>query len=85
MRFELILPKPVRKQLEALDTVVQDRIVQELAALLEQPRKAGVIQLTGETAFRSRVGDYRIVFEVDEVNRALTVLNIGHRSEVYRS
>lgn len=58
--------------------------MRELAALLEQPRKAGVIQLTGETAFRSRVGDYRIVFEVDEVDRTLTVLNIGYRGEVYR-
>lgn len=58
--------------------------MRELAALLEQPRKAGVIQLRGETAFRSRVGDYRIVFEVDEADRTLTVLNIGHRGEVYR-
>lgn len=85
MAYSIELRKRVYKELEALTEENQQRILRDLSELLENPFKQGVIRLTGETSYRSRVGDYRIVFEVDEARRTLTVLNIGHRSEVYRS
>jgi mRNA interferase RelE/StbE len=83
MRFELNLSKSFRKQFTALEKNLQQRVVNEIETLLENPRKQGVIQLTGRQEFRTRVGDYRIIFAVDEENRIVTVLEVGHRSEVY--
>ena len=42
-------------------------------------------RLTGEPAFRLRVGDYRIVYEFDLSTNELTLLALGHRREVYKS
>ncbi len=85
MSFTLDLKKNVKKELEDLPFEVQQRILREIALLLENPFKQGVIQLTGENSFRTRVGDYRIVFEVDEVKKVVTLVTVGHRSKVYKN
>ncbi len=51
----------------------------------QDPRPAGVRSLTREAGFlRLRVGDYRIMYQVDDLNRSVLVVKIGHRGEVYR-
>jgi mRNA interferase RelE/StbE len=83
VRYELALGKYFRKEFDRLEKVIQDRVLQEINQLLENPKMQGVIQLTGQSDFRTRVGDYRIIFDVNEQTRVLTVLSVGHRSEVY--
>jgi mRNA interferase RelE/StbE len=83
VRYELVLGKDFHKQFERLDEPTRKRVVLELQKILENPRKQGVIQLTGQTHYRTRVGDYRILFDVDEENRSVLVVQVGHRSEVY--
>ena len=80
MAYTIELRKRVYKGLEALTEEYQQRILRDLSELLENPFKQDVIRLTGDASYRSRVGDYRIVFEVDEASQTLTILNIGHRS-----
>jgi mRNA interferase RelE/StbE len=84
MAYTIELKKRVYKELEALTEENQQRILRDLSELLENPFKQGVIRLTGETSHRSRVGDYRIVFDVDGNTRVITVTKIAHRSEVYK-
>ncbi len=52
--------------------------------LSEEPRHAGAIKLAGQDDFRIRVGDYRIVYAVDDRQRIVIVARIGQRREVYR-
>ncbi|MEY4530860.1 MAG: hypothetical protein RLZZ156_1581 [Deinococcota bacterium] len=83
MRYELDITQDFRKQFVVLDKTLEQRVLNEINLLLENPKKQGVIQMTGLEEFRTRVGDYRIVFTVDETNRIVELYKVGHRSFVY--
>lgn len=74
-----------RKQLHRLDSGGQKRIVERMEKLSENPRPPGVRKLAGTTAFyRLRVGDYRVIYSIEEGNLVVLVLKVGHRGDVYR-
>lgn len=77
----------VQKQMRKLDSSVRDRIHKYMAevALLENPRSRGKA-LTGSLAglWRYRVGDYRVVCNILDDQLIVSVINIGHRSLVYK-
>jgi mRNA interferase RelE/StbE len=53
-------------------------------ALGFDPRPAGVVKLAGRDDYRVRLGDYRIVYAVDDDERLVIVARVAHRREVYR-
>ena len=56
-----------------------------MAGLATEPRPVGVEKLAGEiNLYRIRVGNYRVIYDIDDRSRAITVTAIGHRSVVYR-
>jgi mRNA interferase RelE/StbE len=64
---------------------MRSRISQILLSLEQNPRPPGVFKLSGrENQWRLRVGDYRIVYEIDDTAELVTVLRIAHRRQVYR-
>ena len=70
-------------QLRKLDRAVARRILARLEALAENPYPAQSTPLVGRPGRRIRVGDYRIIYEVDGNRLLITVLDVGHRSTVY--
>jgi mRNA interferase RelE/StbE len=62
------------------------RIVDAIRALSHEPRPVGSVKLTGvdPPAWRTRVGDYRIVYEIDDRAVVIVVVNVAPRGEVYR-
>ena len=62
MRYRVILPKSVQKQLDRLPDDVVNRILSRLTGLETNPRPADVKKLKGRVAWRIRVGDYRIIY-----------------------
>jgi mRNA interferase RelE/StbE len=63
----------------------QRRVLTAIAALADEPRPHGCEKLSGfDTTFRIRIGNYRVVYIVDDAVRAITVTRVGHRREVYR-
>lgn len=72
------------KELGKLDGSVRPRIVHAIAALADDPRPAGCKALQGRDGFRVRIGNYRIIYEVDDGVLTVLVITIGHRSSVYR-
>jgi mRNA interferase RelE/StbE len=84
MSYEvLILPRAV-KEIARLPASAQTRIRISLGQLGQRPRGPGCKKLTGRDGFRTRVGDYRIVYEVSDDDRTVTILHVGHRRDVYR-
>lgn len=74
-----LLPSTVR-ELSALPRAVQQRIGHRLDGLAGNPRPHGVETLAGEGGFlRLRVGDYRIIYQVDDDGHRVLVVKIGHR------
>ena len=69
------------RNLEKLDKSVASRIVKNVEEMQEDPPKKDVKKLKGSNLFRLRVGDYRVIFEIQ--NTILTVLKVGHRQQIY--
>jgi mRNA interferase RelE/StbE len=63
---------------------LRDRITSAIDGLAADPRPRGAVKLAGRDDFRIRVGDYRIVYAVDDAERLVLVARIGHRRDVYR-
>ena len=84
MRYRVILPKSVRKELDRLPEDIANRILARLAGLETNPRPADVKKLKGRDAWRIRVGDYRVIYEIHDRVLQVIVITVGHRREVYR-
>lgn len=84
MRYRVILPKSVQKELDRLPDEVVKRILSRLAGLETIPRPADVKKLKGRSAWRIRVGDYRVIYEIHDRELQILVITIGHRRDVYR-
>ena len=84
MPYQVLIKRSAEKELDALPANVRDRIVARLLALEGNPRPSGTKKLQGEESYRLRVGDYRVLYTVDDPQRAVTIYAIGHRREVYR-
>ena len=60
------------------------RILARLAELETNPRPTDIKKLKGRKAWRIRVGDYRVIYEIHNRQLQILVITIGHRREVYR-
>jgi mRNA interferase RelE/StbE len=84
MRYRLILPKSVQKELDRLPDDLTRRILARLAGLETNPRPADVKKLKGRDAWRIRVGDYRVIYEIHDRVLQIIVITVGHRRDIYR-
>jgi mRNA interferase RelE/StbE len=73
-----------RKELEGLPDTVLARAVRKMESLRDNPRPAGCKKLKGfRDQWRVRVGDWRIVYIIDDDAKLISVTRIAHRREVY--
>jgi mRNA interferase RelE/StbE len=84
MKYEVKLKKSATKQLRKLDKKQAERILIKIYLLADNPYPNGAEQLTGQKAFRIRVGDYRVIYEVHNKQLLVQVIRVGHRKEVYK-
>jgi mRNA interferase RelE/StbE len=83
-KYSVELKASARKELERLPGKVIERIFPKMEALGAEPRPAGCKKLKGgQQEWRIRVGDYRVVYTVDDAKLRVSVTRIRHRSEVY--
>jgi mRNA interferase RelE/StbE len=72
------------RDFDKLTPVTRQRIAPRIASLAEDPRPHGVRKLIGSRSlYRIRVGDYRVIFEINDQAQLVTVIGVGHRREVY--
>lgn len=82
--YSLVIKKSAERELRALSKTDVRRITERIRGLAHNPRPPGNEKLSGQERYRIRQGDYRIVYAVDDDRRAVEVVKIGHRREVYR-
>ncbi len=84
--YKVKFRKSAEKELKALPRKMQIRIGEAIDDLEENPRPVGCKKLSGSAinAYRIRVGDYRILYIIEEVIKIVEVQKIGHRKDVYR-
>lgn len=83
--YKIVLKPSVEKDLRSLPPSAVRQVWDRLGALADAPRPRQSVKLTGtERLYRIRVGDYRIVYGVDDNAKLVTVHYVRHRREVYR-
>lgn len=82
--YEVVLSTSARKELRGLADPLLSRIVKAMRALPTDPRPPGCRKLSGaRDRWRVRVGDYRIVYAIDDSAKVVTVIRVRHRSAAY--
>jgi mRNA interferase RelE/StbE len=84
MPYQVVVPRPVQRQLDNLHTEAHERVIRRILALKDDPRPPGSVKLRGmENEYRIRVGDYRVRYEVRDAELLVILLHCGHRRDVY--
>ncbi|MEJ2746582.1 MAG: type II toxin-antitoxin system RelE/ParE family toxin [Anaerolineae bacterium] len=82
--YQLKIKRSAEQDLRRLPRSLFRRVNQQILALREEPRPPGVRKLKGNIeGWRVRVGDYRIVFQIDDTDQTVTIIRVRHRREVY--
>lgn len=84
MSYRIFLKRSAEKELDAIQRQVWGRVQRKILALSNNPRPVGVQKLQGQSAYRIRVGDYRILYVIDDTAKRVEIVAVGHRREVYR-
>jgi len=83
MIFQLVYTRRARDDVEALDHLARKRLAKKMEQLAKDPfRQSKKIHDPALGSYRFRVGDYRVIFDIDGAN--IVILRIGHRREIYR-
>ena len=82
--YSLEIKRSAQKELDALDDAVFSRVDQKILALGDDPRPAGCKKLKGwKDLWRIRIGDWRVVYIIDDHAKVVSVTRVAHRSEAY--
>lgn len=83
MSYEVFIRRRAQKELADIPLRDYERVKTSIFALGDNPRPPGCLKLTGRPGWRIRIGDYRVIYEVDDPNRSVIVVDVGNRRDVY--
>ena len=85
-RYRVLIKTSAAREIEAVDQKKdRQRVVSRIQSLAENPRPPGCEKLSGQgDKYRVREGHYRIVYSIEDKDRLVHVVKVGHRKDVYR-
>jgi mRNA interferase RelE/StbE len=83
MNYEVLTLRRAQKQLADVPLREYDRVKASISELGSNPRPHGCLKLTSRPGWRIRVGNYRVIYEIDDLKQTITVLHVGNRRDVY--
>ena len=84
MTYIIIISDSALKQLGKLEKSVQERILNALERIRVRP-ESFVTKLVGEQGYKFRVGDYRVILDIEKYKLIILILKVGHRKSVYKN
>ena len=85
-RYTVRFASTATRDFRRLPVQIQDRVRFAIRRLAVNPRPPGVRKLSGNTAdYRIRVGQYRVLYDINDAEILVYIVRIGHRREVYRN
>ena len=84
MAYTVEIKRSAEKEMESLPREVHRRITAKIVSLEMNPRPAGIRKLQGTEGYRLRVGDYRVLYTVDDRSQTVVVYSVAHRREACR-
>ncbi|VEP11567.1 Addiction module toxin, RelE/StbE family [Hyella patelloides LEGE 07179] len=83
--YKIEWKKSAKKELKKLDKQIIIRILQVVEKLATNPHPSGSKKLMGsESIYRIRVGDYRVIYNIQSSILTIEIIKVGHRREIYR-
>ncbi len=83
--YSLSFKSSAAKEFKKLPSPIQQRVGDAIEKLIDNPRHSGIVKLKGDdNLYRFRVGDYRIVYEINDRLNKIIVTRIRHRRDIYR-
>ena len=84
MKYRIVIRHQAEKELGRLGHDDRKRVGRKLLLLETEPLPAGVKALQGRQGYRIRIGDYRILYNLDEASKTVIITSLCHRRDVYR-
>lgn len=84
MTYTVSILRSAQKSLASFPPASRNSIIAAVRRLASSPRPPGVKKLAGREAWRIRVGDYRVIYEISDADLRILVVDVGHRKEIYR-
>ena len=82
--YNVVISKSASKELAALPSQTINRVIPAIEKLGENPRPTGCKKLRGGLdTWRIRIGDYRVIYAIDDLVRIVDVRRVGHRKDIY--
>jgi mRNA interferase RelE/StbE len=82
--YEIIIPKSAQKELDNINDIYYSRIFEKIIGLEKDPRPIGCLKLSNSEEYRIRVGTFRILYEINDKLKIVSIYKIEHRKEVYK-
>lgn len=82
-RYRVVVTDRAERQLAAISEPYRTKLAGAINGLAENPRPRGCKKLVGDVLFRVRVGDYRVIYAIDDAVVTVTVTKTAHRSRAY--
>ena len=83
--YKLIFKKSVAKDLRTIPSSDIKKILKRIELLSDNPLPVNAEKLSGQQRYRIRQGNYRILYEIDDMIVSITIVKVGHRRDVYRT
>ena len=83
MNYKVVIDKKVLKKLEKISDPHYKALKDSILALEAEPRPFGVLKLKGRSGYRIRVGNYRVIYEIEDSIKIVEILDVGHRGDIY--
>lgn len=80
--YQIIFSLKAKKQLFKLEKTVQEKIISALERIRIRP-EIFITKLVGDPGYKLRVGDYRIIMDIDRNELLILVIKVGHRKNIY--
>ncbi len=84
MSYTLFIRRSAEQELDRLPSPLHGRLSACILRLEDNPRPQGAKKLSGRSEYRLRVGDYRILYLIEEDRKRVEIVAVGHRRDVYR-
>ncbi len=83
-QYELEIKRSAEREMERLPPAIHRRISEAILDLESNPRPTGSRKLQAGKGLRLRVGDYRVLYTVDDDRGRVIICSVAHRREAYR-
>jgi mRNA interferase RelE/StbE len=81
--YTVVLSKKAQKQLDKLSDAIAEPIFEAISNLEENPRPFGNKKLKGRDGYRIRIGNYRVIYDIFDMQLIVDVIAVGHRKDIY--